>query len=62
MGQIKVLLFLTLGIVMSVQSETPVCEHMGICFITVNETRFSCGETYENTTKAEFPPELSSTW
>ncbi|CAG2253965.1 unnamed protein product [Mytilus edulis] len=40
---------------MSVQSETPVCEHMGICFITVNETRFGCGETYENTTKAEFP-------
>ncbi|XP_063405955.1 uncharacterized protein LOC134689919 [Mytilus trossulus] len=48
--------------VISVHSEKPVCEHMGICFITVNETRFSCGETYENTTKDEFPPELSSTW
>ncbi|VDH99536.1 Hypothetical predicted protein, partial [Mytilus galloprovincialis] len=55
-------ILLVFEILLLVQSNTLTCEPFGFCAISINETEFSCGENYENVTRADNLLDLKVFW
>lgn len=46
-------ILLVYEVLVLVQFNYLTCEQFGVCSISMNETEFSCGEEYENITRAD---------
>lgn len=55
-------ILLVVEVLLLVQSNTLTCEPFGFCAISINETEFSCGENYENVTRADNLLDLKVFW